>query len=41
MGDRYLGALAACEKSVSTNVTQNLYERLLKPLFLKGIAERE
>jgi len=41
MGDRYLGALAACEKSVSTNVTQNLYERHLKPLFLKGIAERE
>ncbi len=34
MGDRYLTALEECEKSVSKNVTFNLYERHLKPLFL-------
>jgi tagaturonate epimerase len=34
MGDRYLGALAKHEASVSRNVTENLYERHLKPLFV-------
>jgi tagaturonate epimerase len=33
-GRRYLDALEANEKSVSRNVTQNLYERHLQPLFL-------
>jgi hypothetical protein len=33
-GDRYLEALEACKASVSRNVTENLYERHLKPLFL-------
>jgi hypothetical protein len=36
MGRRYLDALEACESSVSRNVTENLYERHLKPLFLNG-----
>ena len=34
MGNRYLDALAACEVTVSKNVTENLYRRHLKPLFL-------
>lgn len=34
MGDRYLDMLAACETSVARNVTENLYERHLKPLFI-------
>jgi hypothetical protein len=33
-GDRYLGALQEFRASVSRNVTENLYERHLKPLFL-------
>ena len=36
MGDRYLDALKAAEESVSRNVTENLYARHLKPLFLNG-----
>jgi hypothetical protein len=36
MGHRYLDALEACEDSVSRNVTENLYARHLKPLFLNG-----
>jgi hypothetical protein len=36
MGCRYLDALEACESSVSKNVTENLYERHLKPIFLNG-----
>ncbi len=36
MGQRYLDGLAECEPSVSRNVTENLYERHLKPLFLNG-----
>jgi hypothetical protein len=36
MGNRYLDALEACEDSVSRNVTENLYARHLKPLFLNG-----
>jgi len=34
MGNRYLDALGACEASVSKNVTENLFDRHLKPLFL-------
>jgi hypothetical protein len=33
MGERYLEALEACKASVSRNVTENLYERHIKPLF--------
>ena len=34
MGDRYLKMLDACEASISRNVTENLFERHIKPLFL-------
>jgi len=34
-GERYTKMLAECEEAVSRNVTQNLYERHLKPLFLE------
>jgi tagaturonate epimerase len=34
MGERYLKLLRACEQSVAKNVTENLYERHLRPLFL-------
>ena len=34
MGGRYLNMLIECEESISRNVTENLYERHLKPLFL-------
>lgn len=34
MGDRYLGMLRECEESISRNVTENLLERHIKPLFL-------
>ncbi|HVA51763.1 MAG TPA: tagaturonate epimerase family protein [Pirellulales bacterium] len=34
MGDRYLSMLDACEPTIAKNVTENLYERHLKPLFL-------
>jgi len=33
MGDRYLKLLEQCELSIAKNVTVNLYERHLKPLF--------
>jgi tagaturonate epimerase len=36
MGRRYLETLEACEESVSKNVTDNLFERHLKPLFLSS-----
>jgi hypothetical protein len=36
MGDRYLNALKQHEKYVSKNVTENLYERHLKPLFVRN-----
>jgi tagaturonate epimerase len=35
MGDRYLRMLQACEPSISRNVTENLYERHLRPLFVE------
>jgi tagaturonate epimerase len=34
MGDRYLAMLERCEETVGRNVTENLYERHLKPLFI-------
>jgi hypothetical protein len=34
MGDRYLKMLEACEETIAKNVTENLYERHIKPLFL-------
>jgi hypothetical protein len=36
MGERYLSALEHYEKFVAANVTENLYERHVKPLFLAG-----
>jgi hypothetical protein len=36
MGGRFTDALKACEATVSKNVTYNLYERHLKPLFVAG-----
>jgi hypothetical protein len=35
-GEWYTKMLDACEESVSRNVTRNLYERHLKPLFVDG-----
>jgi tagaturonate epimerase len=34
MGDRYLQLLQHCETSIARNVTANLYDRHLRPLFL-------
>lgn len=34
MGERYLRMLEECEPTVTKNVTENLYERHLKPLFI-------
>jgi tagaturonate epimerase len=34
MGDRYLKLLETCESTVARNVTENLYDRHLKPLFI-------
>jgi len=34
MGERYLSMLRACEATVARNVTENLYDRHLKPLFI-------
>ena len=39
-GDRYLKRVAECQATIARNVTANLYERHLKPLFV-GIEERE
>ncbi len=36
MGDRYTGMLDACEESISRNVTENLFDRHIEPLFLRG-----
>jgi hypothetical protein len=35
MGDQYLKMLDKCEASISRNVTENLFERHIKPLFLE------
>ena len=34
MGDRYLDLLKSCEPTIAKNVTENLYDRHLKPLFV-------
>jgi hypothetical protein len=34
MGERYLDMLRECEESISHNVTENLFERHIRPLFL-------
>jgi hypothetical protein len=34
MGPRYLAMLKECEETISRNVTQNLFERHIQPLFL-------
>lgn len=34
MGQRYLEMLEACETTIAKNVTENLFERHMKPLFL-------
>jgi tagaturonate epimerase len=36
MGDRYLRMLEQCEDTIGRNVTENLYARHLKPLFIDG-----
>ena len=36
MGDRYLKMLDECEETISRNVTDNLFERHICPLFLVG-----
>ncbi|HXK07001.1 MAG TPA: tagaturonate epimerase family protein [Verrucomicrobiae bacterium] len=35
MGDKYLQMLDACEATISRNVTENLFERHIRPLFLE------
>ena len=35
LGDRYLKMLEDCEPAIAPNVTANLYDRHLKPLFVK------
>jgi hypothetical protein len=34
MGDRYLNMLQQCEATIARNVTTNLFDRHIKPLFL-------
>ncbi|HEV3197432.1 MAG TPA: tagaturonate epimerase family protein [Bryobacteraceae bacterium] len=36
LGERYTDMLQSCEESISRNVTQNLYDRHIKPLFLRA-----
>ena len=36
LGDRYLGMLKRCEGPISRNVTENLFERHIRPLFLES-----
>ena len=36
MGERYTRMLDACEESISRNVTENLYQRHIEPLFLRA-----
>ncbi|MCS6954561.1 MAG: tagaturonate epimerase family protein [Bryobacterales bacterium] len=36
MGERYLDLLRDCEETIARNVTANLYERHMRPLFLDG-----
>ena len=36
LGERYLKLLKECEPAIAKNVTENLYDRHLKPLFIGG-----
>jgi tagaturonate epimerase len=36
LGERYTSMLDACEESISRNVTQNLFDRHIEPLFLRA-----
>jgi len=36
MGDKYLGMLGACEASIARNVTENLFDRHIRPIFLEA-----
>jgi tagaturonate epimerase len=36
MGEKYLHMLEECEETISRNVTTNLFERHIRPLFLEG-----
>ena len=36
MGDKYLKMLDACEVSIARNVTENLFDRHIAPLFLEA-----
>jgi hypothetical protein len=36
MGDKYLKMLAACEATIARNVTENLFDRHIRPLFLEA-----
>jgi hypothetical protein len=40
LGERYLDMLEACRETIAKNVTENLYERHLKPLFIEGKTSR-
>jgi hypothetical protein len=37
MGDRYTKMLEACEETISRNVTANLFDRHIEPLFLRAV----
>ena len=39
MGDRYTGSMLACRASIARNVTDNILERHLRPLFIDGRPE--
>ena len=36
LGERYLNLLKECEPVIAKNVTENLFDRHLKPLFIGG-----
>jgi hypothetical protein len=38
MNQRYLGMLKECEAAISRNVTENLFERHIRPLFLESVS---
>ncbi len=40
LGERYLDALESCQESIARNVTENLYQRHIKPLFF-GLESRD
>jgi len=39
MGQRYLNALAKYEDTIAQNVTENIYERHLRPIFMGASVE--